>query len=162
MIASRVRKIILLVLALPTLSLADTAASTVAGSSGEIIAVDSLLRMSGGLLLVLIVMALVFWLMKRAQVFKGGLHSELKVLGAISVGQREKLVLAQVGDAQILVGVAPGSINKIHVLDKPIATESQAIKNQTTEKSAGTGEQSFASRLARALSKNNSTGGAAQ
>lgn len=152
MSAYRGHKIILLIFmsfAAPALTAAE---NTTSKGSKDLLAVDSLLRVSGGLLLVLLMMVLVFWLMKRAQIFKGGLHSELKVLGAISVGQREKLVLAQVGEAQILVGVASGHVSKIHVLDKPLAVEKTAVSN----------EQSFASRLERAISKKNPSDGTSQ
>ncbi len=149
MIFYSLRKIILLLLAIAAAPVFAADNSSTGQNASDLLAVDSLLRVSGGLLLVLLMMVLVFWLMKRAQVFKGGLHSELKVLGAISVGQREKLVLAQVGDAQILLGVAPGRVNKIHVLDKPLVVE----------KIAAADEQSFASRLEGLLSKKSSADG---
>lgn len=149
MITYSLRKVILLLLAIVAAPVLAADNSSTGQNASDLLAVDSLLRVSGGLLLVLLMMVLVFWLMKRAQVFKGGLHSELKVLGAISVGQREKLVLAQVGDAQILLGVAPGRVNKIHVLDKPLAVE----------KTAAADEQSFASRLEGLLSKKNPADG---
>ena len=152
MIACGIRKTILLPLAVLSAPAFAAAENTVSKGGKDLLAVDSLLRVSGGLLLVLLMMVLVFWLMKRAQVFKGGLHSELKVLGAISVGQREKLVLAQVGEAQILVGVTPGSVRKIHVLDKPLVVE----------KVAEAGDQSFAARLEGLLSKKNPSDGVDQ
>ncbi len=45
------------------------------------------------------------------------------VVSAVSLGTRERAVLLQVGEQQILVGVAPGRINTLHVLDEPLATE---------------------------------------
>jgi flagellar protein FliO/FliZ len=45
----------------------------------------------------------------------------MKVLGGLSVGQRERLVLVQVGDKQILVGVAPGSVQHVMAFDEPLA-----------------------------------------
>jgi flagellar protein FliO/FliZ len=44
----------------------------------------------------------------------------MKVLGGISVGQRERLVLVQIGSKQLLVGVAPGSVNHVMVFDEPL------------------------------------------
>ncbi len=36
------------------------------------------------------------------------------------MGSRERIVLLQVGEEQVLIGVSPGRINKLHVLNKPI------------------------------------------
>ena len=85
------------------------------------LAFDSLLRVSGGLLVVLLVMVLLFWLMKRTRFLKPAGQADMKVLGSLALGQRERIVLAQVGEAQVLVGVAPGQVNSLYVLQTPVA-----------------------------------------
>ncbi len=42
----------------------------------------------------------------------------VKMVAGISVGQKERVVLLQVGERQILVGVAPGNVNMLHVLEE--------------------------------------------
>jgi flagellar protein FliO/FliZ len=49
-----------------------------------------------------------------------GTPGNMKVLGGISVGQRERLVLVQVGSKQLLVGVAPGNVSQVMVFDEPL------------------------------------------
>ncbi len=44
----------------------------------------------------------------------------ISVLGGVSLGHREKAVLLQVGETQLLVGVAPGRVQTLHVLTDPI------------------------------------------
>ncbi|MBN1240823.1 MAG: flagellar biosynthetic protein FliO [Gammaproteobacteria bacterium] len=46
-----------------------------------------------------------------------------KVLASLPVGQRERVVLMQVGQRQIVVGVAPGRVSALHVLDEPLEVE---------------------------------------
>jgi flagellar protein FliO/FliZ len=44
----------------------------------------------------------------------------IKIVSAISVGQRERIALIQVGDEQILLGLTPGRIDKLHTLEKAV------------------------------------------
>jgi flagellar protein FliO/FliZ len=68
-------------------------------------------------------------------------NGALKILGGLSMGSRERVVLMQVGEEQILIGVSPGRIQTLHVLDKPISVDDK--KNA---------ESGFAERLSEALS----------
>jgi flagellar protein FliO/FliZ len=95
-----------------------------------------------GLLFVLFLVVAVAWLLKRM----GGLsitgNGALKILGGLSMGSRERVVLMQVGEEQLLIGVSPGRIQTLHVLDKPIRVDDK--KNT---------ESGFAERLNEALSR---------
>jgi flagellar protein FliO/FliZ len=44
----------------------------------------------------------------------------IDVIADIPLGQKERAVLLKVGKAQILIGVAPGRVNTLHVLAEPI------------------------------------------
>ncbi|MCK5385550.1 MAG: flagellar biosynthetic protein FliO, partial [Gammaproteobacteria bacterium] len=72
------------------------------------------------------------WFMRRMGSMGGMTAGNLKVLGGISVGQRERIVLVQAGDTQLLVGVAPGEIRTLHVMEEPIVN--QVTSNQTNTK----------------------------
>ena len=43
------------------------------------------------------------------------------------MGTRERVVLLQVGDKQLLVGVAPGSIKTLHVLETPLVDGNEVV-----------------------------------
>ena len=47
----------------------------------------------------------------------GAPNSGLAVLAQVSLGTRERAVLLRVGDRQLLVGVAPGNVRTLHVVD---------------------------------------------
>ena len=81
---------------------------------------SSLLQTILGLIVVLAIIVMTGWLLKRSQYFHAGHHGQLKVLGAISLGTREKAVLIQVGDQQLLLGVTPQQINTLHTLAEPL------------------------------------------
>jgi flagellar protein FliO/FliZ len=70
------------------------------------------------LLLVLAAIVLVAWLLKRLNTSKLGGGNQLKVLGGVAIGQRERIVLVEVSDTWLVVGVGPGQIRTLHTLHK--------------------------------------------
>lgn len=77
----------------------------------------------GSLLLVFGCIAGLLFLLRKVNGMSGSAVSPLRVLGAVRVGAREKVVLLQVGEQQLLVGVAAGGVNTLHVLTEPVATQ---------------------------------------
>ncbi len=62
----------------------------------------------------------VSWLMRRMGNVTGQRNDQLNVVAALSMGARERVVLLQVGEQQLLLGVAPGRIQTLHVLEQPL------------------------------------------
>lgn len=79
-----------------------------------------LVQLVVGLLFVLMCILVLAWLAKRVNRFQSSSDGSLEVLGGISMGARERVVLIQVGDTQLLLGVAPGRINMLHRLEQPL------------------------------------------
>jgi len=65
------------------------------------------------LLFIIIIIFGLAWVYKRYGGVSAANGAAMKVLGAISLGGKEKAVLLQVGDEQVLVGVSPGYVRKI-------------------------------------------------
>jgi flagellar protein FliO/FliZ len=84
----------------------------------------SILGTGGQVLLVLgLVIALLFlltWFLKRSGLAHQAANGHLKVLGGVSVGPRERVLLLQVGQEQILVGVTSAEITLLHMLSHPV------------------------------------------
>lgn len=78
------------------------------------------LRMLLSLVLVVVLIVLAGWLGRRMQRRGGAGASSLRTLASVHVGTRERVVLVQAGETQLLVGVAPGQVRALHVLDKPV------------------------------------------
>jgi len=72
------------------------------------------------LILVLLIIFLAAWLLRRYGRFPGVADGNLKVIGALSVGQRERILLLQVGKEQIVVGVTSSKITTLHQLEEPV------------------------------------------
>ncbi|QCU90442.1 flagellar biosynthetic protein FliO [Thiomicrorhabdus sediminis] len=97
------------------------------------------------LLLVLLIIFISAWLLRRYGRFPGVAQGNMKVLGALSVGQRERIMLIQVGKEQIVVGVTSSRISTLHQLEEPVE-----VKDNETNVALGS---PFAKRLQEALTK---------
>ncbi|MGM0541617.1 MAG: flagellar biosynthetic protein FliO [Pseudomonadota bacterium] len=100
------------------------------------------------LVLVLLIIFVAAWLLRRYGRFPGVADGHLKVIGTLSVGQRERIMLLQVGKEQILVGVTSNQISTLHQLEElvqvkdnvPISGQfsqrlQDALKSRDTKKS---------------------------
>lgn len=87
----------------------------------ELFSVAYLARVLGSLLLVFTGLFAVIFVLRRVNRLGPDAAGPLRVIGAASVGQREKLVLVAVGERQLLLGVAPGAVRTLHVLEEPVA-----------------------------------------
>ena len=89
-------------------------------SSHDPMAMTSLWQLTLGMLLVLGLILAIAWLLKRSGRFQAGAGGGLRILGGLSMGSRERVVLIQAGETQLLVGVAPGRVQTLHVLEHPL------------------------------------------
>jgi flagellar protein FliO/FliZ len=74
------------------------------------------------------IVAMIFiagWLTRRAQarVRPGG--RKIRVIETMPVGVKEKVMLLEVGGAQILVGASPSGLRTLHVLATPVVEDVQ-------------------------------------
>lgn len=81
--------------------------------------VSSILQMFFGLGLVLLLIAGAAWVLKRFSNSQFGMSSDVKVVSAVAVGPKERVVLIDVGATRIVLGVAPGLVNKIMEMPRP-------------------------------------------
>lgn len=110
-------------LSLPVLCQAQTAAPSF---PAPVMSASVIVQVFLGLALVLGLVFGAAWLMKRFNTqFVGG-HGVLKVVSAAAVGQRERVVLVEIGDTWLILGVAPGQVRALHSLPKLPDLENQA------------------------------------
>ncbi len=84
----------------------------------SVMSIGSVFQVVLSLLLVLGVVALVAWLLKRVQLPQQGAGRQLKVVSSIAVGQRERVVVVEVRDTWLVLGVAAGQVRTLHTLPK--------------------------------------------
>ena len=92
---------------------AETPAIATGGSAG----VMTLLL---NLVLVLGIIGVCAFLYSRGQNRFSVTNSELSIIASRQVGNRERLIVLQVGDEQVLIGITANSVNHLHTLSTPI------------------------------------------
>jgi flagellar protein FliO/FliZ len=95
------------------------AAAATAAPAAEPMAATNLLQLLFGLIVVLIAIGVTAFLLRRLGRLPQGAGA-MRVVAGLNLGARERAVLIQVGDKQILLGVAPGRVETLHVLDRPV------------------------------------------
>jgi len=113
-----IRLLLIAALYSPFLATAETARPVYTPPPPAAVTTGSVMQIIFSLMLVLAAVALVAWLMKRINLPRRGASSLLKVISGVAVGQRERIVLVEINDTWLIVGVAPGQVSTLHTMDK--------------------------------------------
>jgi flagellar protein FliO/FliZ len=99
-----------LIFFLPTLSLASENNSAIISSTSYI---------QAGLALGFIVTLLIgaAWFAKKLSGGRGFGQSGIKVIGGVVLGPRERIVLLEIGQERLVIGIVPGQIRTLHRLE---------------------------------------------
>jgi flagellar protein FliO/FliZ len=108
----------------------------------------SLLQTLLALVFVLALLAALAWFMKRYGPRAAGASTHLRVVGALSLGGRERIMVVEVGDQWIVVGASPGRINALATMPKQETVAASAAL-------AGTTPVGFADWLKQTIDKRN-------
>jgi flagellar protein FliO/FliZ len=69
--------------------------------------------------LVLAAIAAFAWLLRRLTPGSIGTRGSLRIVGGAMVGPKERVVLIEIGDTWLLLGVAASNVSLLHTLPKP-------------------------------------------
>lgn len=95
--------------------------------------VDSLIQVLIALISVICIIFVLSVLLKKFNILPGTSSGLIKIVAGISLSNKDRLLLIQVGDEQILVSATPGSINKIHELSTVV--EPEVVSSEQNSKS---------------------------
>jgi flagellar protein FliO/FliZ len=112
------------------------------------VSTGSVVQIIFSLLLVLAAVLAVAWLLRRLQLPQQAGVNALKVVSGVAVGQRERVVLVEVNDTWLVIGVAPGQVNALHAMPKGAVPAAAAHR-------AGIPQRSFQSWLKQQMEKRN-------
>ncbi|MGI4842009.1 MAG: flagellar biosynthetic protein FliO [Janthinobacterium lividum] len=113
-------------------------------------ATGSLLQTILALLLVLGLLFGLAWFMKRFGPRVMGASANIKLVGALNIGGRERIMVVEVGNQWIVVGASPGRVNALTTMPRQEGAEGQATLAPHT---AGAG--SFGDWLKNTIDKRN-------
>jgi len=79
-----------------------------------------------GLAVVIVGVLILARVLARMHGVRGAGHGDLRIVAAVPVGQKERIVLMQVGGRQLLLGVTPAHISRLHELEAPLSSTDEA------------------------------------
>jgi flagellar protein FliO/FliZ len=91
----------------------------------------SLLQTIFALVLVLALLAALAWAAKRYGPRVAGNSANLRMIGALNIGGRERIMVIEVGDQWIVVGASPGRVNALATMPKGDAAANATLAGQT-------------------------------
>lgn len=88
---------------------------------------EYLLRLVLGLAVIVGLIFLLARFLARFNMAQGGSSGVLKIIAGMPTGARDRIVLLQVGEEQILIGLTPGRIEKLHTLAVPVESNEETV-----------------------------------
>lgn len=113
-----------------------------------VISTEGVVQMIVGLLLVLAVIGAITWLLKRFAIIPTAAAGALKVVAATGVGQRERVVIVEIENTWLVLGVAPGRVNRLHSMEKPVSDSTDKVLKTVSP-------DNFSTQLSQSMEKNN-------
>lgn len=104
------------------LTVATRSASAADGEpvTGNMPGYGNFYEMAIALVIVIAIIFVLAGIFKRLNLVNVSGKNLIHVLASYSLSNKDRLVLVQVGSEQILVGLSPGNIRKIHQLENPV------------------------------------------
>ena len=109
----------------------------------------SLVQTIFALVLVLALLAALAWAAKRYGPRVAGNSANLRMIGALNIGGRERIMVIEVGDQWIVVGASPGRVNALATMPKGDAAANATLAGHTPSAS------NFADWLKQTIDKRN-------
>ena len=145
--------------ALAAVALLGTASAHAQGTASQAAAVPSLggagiVQTGLGLVLVLALLFGLAWLAKRFGLQRPLGGGNVRIVGSAAVGQRERVVVVEVAGDWIVLGVAPGQVRSLHVIDaQRVADMPAAPAVAHPGAQANRAAQAFAQKLRESMKK---------
>ena len=124
---TKIRNIACFLYLLPTICYGESLAnqSSHIATIGNPLSFSYVMQILISFLVVIGFILFIAWFMKRTGRLGYGSGQIIKIKSSISLGMREKILIIEVANENIVVGVAPGQIRTLHVLANGVETENQ-------------------------------------
>ena len=134
-----------LLLTFPSLTVLLASPAVMAAENGinaqaAVLDTSSLVQMLLALAVVVVLIIGLSFAVRKFNMFTAGSSRHIRIVGGLALSNKDRLLLVQVGDEQLLISASPGRVQKVHEMQTPVAIETAG------EGKAATG-QSFASLL---------------
>lgn len=79
------------------------------------------------MLIVVAVIVVLGWLYSRSRFVGGGSGDVIQVVASRALGTKERLLVVEVADQQLLVGMTATNVQTLHVFEKPVSIEKAPV-----------------------------------
>lgn len=100
---------------------ANTAAITPVVGGGE------LLGMGISMAIVVAAILLLGWMYSRSRLAGSGSSDVINIVASRALGPKERLMVVDVADQQLLIGMTSTAVQTLHVFDKPVEIPAQPV-----------------------------------
>jgi len=73
------------------------------------------------MVIVVAVILLLGWLYSRSRFVSGGANGVISIIASRALGPKERLLVVEVADQQLLVGMTATAVQTLHVFDTPVS-----------------------------------------
>ena len=125
-----IRKIICILFCIPHLSAAEVLMKQGADLPGmeNPMSLSYVIQILISFVVVVAFIVLLAWLMRKTGRFGSGSGQAIKIVSSMSLGMREKIMVLNVGGENIVVGIAPGQIRTLHILNSKLEINNENIE----------------------------------
>ena len=95
-----------------------TPATVLAADAQPTVSVGTYIQAVLALALIIAVLAGTAWMARKVSGGKGFGQGGMKIVGGVALGPRERIVLLEIGNEWLVVGIVPGQIRTLHRMDK--------------------------------------------
>lgn len=92
---------------------------------------NSVLQMLLGLFMVIAIIIGLSLAVKKFNMFPTGAPGAIRIISGLALSNKDRILLLQVGDEQILVSASPGQVRKVHELRAPVVVEANPSGDET-------------------------------
>lgn len=111
-----------------TISLAGSA-ETNTSVGVPVVGGGELLNMGLSVALVVAAILLLGWFYSRSRFLGGGASDVIKIVATRSLGTKERLIIVEIADQQILVGITSTAMQTLHAFDAPVCKSKETPPN---------------------------------
>lgn len=94
-----------------------------AGST-TVLSSESIFQLLVGLVIVVVIILALSLTLKKFSIFSSSSSGIIKIVGGLALNSKDRLLLVQIGEEQILISASPGRVGKVHDMRTPINPES--------------------------------------